>query len=63
MAVYPTLQILGVCVTDLHVDINLAKLHTIYSHKESGFKPEGILMYPLILSVGTTIINNTHDES
>lgn len=47
------MQILGVAVTDLEVDINLAKLHTLYSNKESGFKPQGILMYPLILSVGT----------
>ncbi len=47
------MQILGVAVTDLGVDINLAKLHTLYSNKESGFKPQGILMYPLILSVGT----------
>ena len=31
--VYPTMQILGVAVTDLPVDINLAKLHTLYSNK------------------------------
>lgn len=51
--VYPTLQILGVAVTDLSADITIAKLHTIYTNKESGFKPQGILVYPIILSIGT----------
>jgi hypothetical protein len=54
-SVYPTLQILGVAVTDLKADINLAKLHTIYANKNSGFKPQGVLLYPLILSVSTNI--------
>ncbi len=51
--VYPSLQILGVAVTDLQVDKNLAKLHTVYTNKESGFKPQGILSYPIILSIAT----------
>ena len=58
-SVYPTLQVLGVAVTDLAVDKNLAKLHTVYSNKESRFKPQGILGYPIILSVGTKFSSNT----
>jgi hypothetical protein len=58
-SVYPTLQVLGVAVTDLAVDKNLAKLHTVYSNKESRFKPQGILGYPIILSVGTKFSANT----
>ncbi len=50
---------MGVVVTDLTVDKNLAKLHTVYSNKESKFKPQGILVYPLILSVGTKFSSNT----
>lgn len=33
MTVYPTLQIIGVAVTDLKPDINLAILHTMYLNK------------------------------
>lgn len=53
MTVYPSLQILGVAVTDLQPDINLAVLHTMYANKDSGFKSQGILNFPLILSIGT----------
>lgn len=56
MTVYPTFQILGVAVTDLQPDVNLAFLHTLYVNKESGFKPQGILNFPIILSVGSTIV-------
>jgi len=59
MTVYPTFQILGVAVTDLQPDINLAVLHTMYVNKESGFKPQGILNFPIILSVGSTIVPNS----
>lgn len=55
MAVYPTLQIIGVAITDLVPGINLAFLHTMYVNKESGFKAQGILNYPIILSVGSKI--------
>lgn len=44
---------LGVAVTDL-TPANLAMLHTMYANKESGFKAQGILNYPVLLSVGTT---------
>lgn len=54
-SVYPTLQVLGVAVTDLKADKNLAVLHTIYTNKNSGFKPQGILLYPIILSISTKI--------
>jgi hypothetical protein len=53
MTVYPSLQIIGVAVTDLKPDINLAVLHTMYSNKESGFKAQGILVFPIILSINT----------
>lgn len=53
MTVYPTLQILGVAVTDLKPDIQLAFLHTMYSNKQSGFKAQGILLFPIILSIST----------
>lgn len=53
------MQVLGVAVTDLIVDKNLAKLHTVYSNKESKFKPQGILGYPIILSIGTQFSSNT----
>jgi hypothetical protein len=53
MTVYPALQIIGVAVTDLKPDINLAVLHTMYSNKESGFKAQGILVFPIILSINT----------
>jgi hypothetical protein len=33
MTVYPTFQILGVAVTDLQPDVNLAFLHTLYVNK------------------------------
>lgn len=55
MSVYPSLQIVGVAVTDLSPDINLAYLHTMYTNKDSGFKAQGILNFPIILSVGTNI--------
>ena len=29
-------------------------LHTMYANKDSGFKAQGILTYPILLSVGTT---------
>lgn len=58
-SVYPTLQVLGVAVTDLAVHKNLAKLHTVYSNKESKFKPQGILGYPIILSIGTQFSSTT----
>jgi hypothetical protein len=54
LTVYPSLQILGVAVSDLKPDINLAALHTMYVNKDSGFKSQGILNYPILLSVGTT---------
>lgn len=57
MTVYPTLQIIGVAITDLKPDINLAYLHTMYLNKESGFKPQGILSYPIILSIDTNLPN------
>lgn len=53
VSVFPNLQIIGVAVTDLVADRNLAILHTMYVNKESGFKAQGILSYPIILSVGT----------
>jgi hypothetical protein len=59
MTVYPTFQILGVAVTDLQPDINLALLHTMYVNKESGFKTQGILNFPIILSVGSTVVPNS----
>lgn len=46
-------------MTDLGVDKNLARLHTVYSNKESKFKAQGILTYPLILSVGTKFNSNS----
>ena len=55
LTVYPTLSILGVAVTDLAPTIHLAALHTMYIHKDSGFKAQGILNYPILLSVGTNI--------
>lgn len=48
-------MLLGVIVTDLQPDKNLAILHTTYSNKESGFKAQGILTHPIILSLGTPI--------
>lgn len=53
--VYPTLSILGVAVTDLQPNIQLAALHTLYTNKDSGFKAQGILNFPIILSVGSNI--------
>ena len=53
ISVFPNLQIIGVAITDLAADRNLAVLHTMYVNKESGFKAHGILNYPIILSVGT----------
>lgn len=53
LSVFHNLQIIGVAVTDLVPDRNLAVLHTMYINKESGFKAQGILKYPIILSVGT----------
>jgi hypothetical protein len=53
LSVYPSLQIVGVAATDLTPDISLAILHTTYANKESGFKPQGILNYPIILSLDT----------
>lgn len=61
MTVYPNLQILGVAVTDLKPDINIAVLHTMYVNKESGFKPQGILNFPIILSVATTLPPNANN--
>ncbi len=48
-------MLLGVIVTNLQPDKNLAILHTTYSNKESGFKAQGILTHPLILSLRTLI--------
>lgn len=36
-------------------------LHTMYTNKESGFKAQGILNYPIILSVGTNITKDTQN--
>ena len=55
LTVYPTLSILGVAVTDLNPNIQLAALHTMYINKESGFKAQGILNYPIILSISSQI--------
>ena len=33
--------------------MDLAVLHTMYVNKDSGFKAQGILNYPILLSVGT----------
>lgn len=59
---YPHLHVLGVAVTDLKPDRNLAVLHTLYNMKnsknedlDSHFRPQGILSHPLILSIGTKI--------
>lgn len=58
--------VLGVAVTDLEPDRNLAVLHTLYSNKsnkadelDSEFKPQGILTHPLIVSIGTKINEKT----
>ena len=59
MTVYPNMQIIGVAVTDLQPNKNLAVLHTMYSHKDSGFKPQGILTNPIILSVSTKIYKDS----
>ena len=40
-------------MTDLTPSLNLAVLHTMYANKDSGFKAQGILNYPILLSVGT----------
>ena len=53
MMVYPSMQIIGVAVTNLEPNNTLAVLHTMYSNKESGFKAQGILTNPIILSIGT----------
>lgn len=59
--VYPNMHVLGVAVTDLKPDRNLAVLHTLYSKSAKGdeldseFKPQGILTHPLIVSIGTKI--------
>lgn len=65
-SVYPNLLVLGVAVTDLEPDRNLAVLHTLYSNKsnkadelDSEFKPQGILTHPLIVSIGTKINEKT----
>lgn len=59
---YPHLHVIGVAVTDLKPDRNLAVLHTLYNMKnsknedlDSHFRPQGILSHPLILSIGTKI--------
>lgn len=59
LTVYPSLQIIGVGVTDLTPDISLALLHTTYVNKESGFKAQGILNFPIILSLNTEITSKT----
>ena len=59
LTVYPTLTILGAAVTDLQPTIHLAMLHTMYTNKESGFRAQGILACPIILSVGTQITRQT----
>ena len=41
-------------VTDLCASLDLAVLHTMYANKDSGFKAQGILNYPILLSVGTS---------
>lgn len=46
-------------MTDLQPDINLAVLHTMYTNKDSGFKAQGILNYPIILSLNTNITPET----
>ena len=55
MNVYSRIQILGVAVTNLSPDNSLAQLQTMYSNKESEFKPQGILPFPLIVSINTNI--------
>lgn len=62
------MQVLGVAVTDLEPDRNLAVLHTLYSNKsgkndelDSEFKPQGILTHPLIISIGTQIDSNSEN--
>jgi hypothetical protein len=59
LTVYPTLSILGVAVTDLQPTIHLAVLHTMYISKDSGFRAQGILNFPIILSVGTTLTSES----
>lgn len=33
----------------------------MYSHKDSGFKAQGILNYPIILSISTTITKESNN--
>lgn len=55
------MQVLGVAVTDLEPDRNLAILHTFYNSKnkadqlDSEFKAQPILPFPLIVSISTKI--------
>lgn len=55
------MHVVGVAVTDLKPDKNLAYLHMLYSKSAKGdeldseFKPQGILANPLIVSIGTKI--------
>lgn len=60
---YPNLQIIGVAVTDLAPNKDLAVLHTMYANKESEFKSQGILNHPIIVSIGTTFTAKSENFS
>lgn len=46
----------GAALTNIKVDsLEIPALHSIYINKESGFKAQGILTAPIVLSVGTDI--------
>ena len=55
------MSILGAVVTDLQPTIHLAALHTMYINKDSGFKAQGILNYPILLSVSTHITKTSQN--
>lgn len=46
----------GAVLTNIKVDsLEIPALHSIYVNKESGFKAQGILTAPIVLSVGTSL--------
>lgn len=46
----------GAALTDIKVlSLEIPALHSIYVNKESGFKAQGVLTSPIVLSVGTDL--------
>lgn len=53
---YPSLEVVGSALTDININsLEIPILHSVYQMEGSGFKPQGILRFPIVMSIGTNL--------